>query len=1198
MKFFSKTKSKTQFERINLSRLRELLIIFMLLMTCNVIATTQAAPGGLVNIAFNNIDIDKVLKQISIQTGSRFLYHNELLKEKGGVTIHADNISVEEALGRILHGSGITYTIVDSVYVLSPVEEAMDKAPQQLNAKPFTITEEEDQQGVKISGIVTDEYNNPLPGATVIEKGTQNGVATDDDGTFLITVRDNKSILQVSFVGYQVIEVEAGLRNFIRVQLKEDVSQLDEVVVTGYNAIEKRKLTSAVTLLEREEIVSEGDKSIDKLLQGKVAGMTIISSSGEVGSVPVVKIRGTSTLTGNSSPLWVVDGVVLENPVPLTPAELNTPDVVNRIGNALVGINPEDIESINVLKDASATAIYGVSAAGGVVVLTTRKGHKGAPVINFNTSTTMSLPPDYSQFNLMNSKERVEIEKYYMDQGYQYYNADGNIHSVGLTGAYARYKDRDLPTWDDFENEVRKAQTYNTDWFDILFRNGFSSNTNMNVSGGSEKTTYYASVSLLDQKGTDILTNNNRYNGSIKLNFDFTESINLEFYLSGYSNRRSSYPYSMVPSGISTFTRSTPRPFDYAINTSRTFPLKNPDDTYYFYRGHDDFYLFNIMNEYDNSDQTTKNNGVTSRVSLDIDFTDKLKLFGVFNYTASSTQNETYYKDNTNQVAGIRQSEFGDPPPDYSNLPSGGVIFSNNNFQNYYMLRLATEYKPVSTDVHQLQIYAGGEYRANNYRGDNTTGWGYLHDRGRTIVTSPNIGEELGGAPYLVISDYARKYASYYGVTSYTFRGRYTINGNVRFDGSNLFGSNPKYRWKPAWSVSGRWNAKDEPFMENVSVISNLAFRASYGVQGSTNEQNTPQIVASFINPAYWSELNLLTIQQPANPNLRWEKTYNTNIGFDLGLFDNRINTAIDLYNRKGTDLITNTRISEINGFSYLPINFADVTNRGVELGLTTVNIRRGRFSWSTTLNFAYNHNEVTKVNLEPNVSRMLSSFPYKPDAAIEGRPLNSLYSVDFAELSEDGVARFLLAEGDTTTATRDLVFGVEDLIYNGPIEAPYTGGINNLFTYGNFKLTLFFTYGFGNYMRMPEIMQSWMYAPDQNLSRELNDAWKEEGDEAYTDIPNIENETGSNNHKYYWNKSDIRVVKGDYLRLKNITLQYYLPGNILNRLNIKNAFVQVEANNMFLLADKRLNGYDPETFIYQSLPNPQSFLLGINITF
>lgn len=1199
MKLFSQSKPTTQFSRKHFLWLRDCLIILLLGMTpYSVMATTQQTPKGQVSISLNDVSMASVLKEISNQTGTRFLYQNELLEREGKVSIQVENLNVDKTIEELLNRSKFTWTVIDSVYILSPADDLMEKAPSSPGAANIDINESKKQQEVEITGIVIDVNNNPLPGATVIEKGTQNGVATDGDGRFSISVNSYSAVLQVSFIGYQMVEVEVDDREFFSIQLKDDISQLDEVVVTGYNTIEKRKLTSAVSMLKGSDLVSTGEQSIDKLLQGQVAGMSVINSSGEVGGVPVVKIRGTSTLTGNSSPLWVVDGVALENPVPLTPAELNTPDVVNRIGNALTGINPEDIESINVLKDASATAIYGVAAAGGVVVIETKKGHKGTPVVNFNSSTSVSLPPNYQKFNLMNSKERVDIEKYYMEQGFQYYNADGNIHSVGLTGAYARYKNRDILTWSDFENEVRNAQTYNTDWFDILFRHGFSTNSNLNISGGSEKTTYYASVSLLDQTGTDVLTDNNKYTGSIKLNFELAQSVNLELYLSGYSNRRSSYPYSQVPSGISNFTRPTPRPFDYATNTSRTFPLTNTDGSNYFYRGHSDFYLFNIMNEYENSNQATTTNGTISRVSLDVDFTDKLKLFGVLNYTASSVQNETYYKENTNQVAGIRQSEFGAPAPEYSNLPNGGVIFSNNDFQNYYMGRLALEYKPISTNLHQLQFYAGGEYRENNYRGDNTIGWGYLHDRGRSIVTSPNIGEELSGAPYLRISDYARKYASYYGVASYTYKNRYTLNGNVRFDGSNLFGSNPKYRWEPAWSVSGRWNIIEEAFMENVASISNLGFRASYGLQGSANEQSTPQIVSSFLNPAYWSGLNLLTISQPANPDLRWEKTYNTNIGLDVGLLNNRILAAVDLYRRIGKDLITNTRISEVNGFSYLPINFADVKNQGIELGLTTTNISNNAFGWSTTINFAYNQNEVTKVNLEPNVSRMLSSFPYKPDAAIEGRPLNSLYSVDYLELGEGGVARFLLANGDTTSAKRDLDFSVEDLVYNGPIEAPITGGISNLFTYNNFRLTVFFTYGMGNYMRKPEILQSWMYSPDQNLSNELNDAWREPGDEAYTDIPHINNETGANNHKYYWNKSDLRVIKGDYLRLKNVTLQYYLPKNFLSKLNVTNAFVQIEANNLWLLADKGLNGYDPETFVYQSLPVPRSFLLGLNVTF
>lgn len=1123
--------------------------------------------------------IDQVFKIIKNQTSFEFIYPKSLFKDTPKISLTQGEILVSELLKQSLSNNDYNFEISGTNTIIIVNTKVVSKVQQMIEGK------------------VTDENDLPLPGVTILVRNTNKGTSTDFDGNYSIRAKSG-DFLNFSSIGFETQTVEVKSNFIINVKMVPDVASLSEVILTGYNTIIEKKNTGSVSTVKTKDIPG-WSPTIDNLIQGQIPGLSVIKSSGEVGAVPVVKIRGTSTLTGNSSPLWVVDGVVLEDPVPLTPAELNTPDLVNRIGNSISGINPQDIESITVLKDASASAIYGVRAAGGVIVLTTKRGQEGKPLININIGTSVTQRPRYSDFNLMNSKERIDIEQFYFDSGLQYYNSDANVNSVGLAGAYARYKNRDLKNWKQFEDEVKLAQTYNTDWFDELFRDAIGSTTSFSISGGSKNVNYYASLSYLNQDGTDILTENQRYNGSVKLNTQLSEKFNLEFYLSTFTTNRSSYPYSYVPAGISNFTRPTPTPFDYAINTSRTFPVYNADGSPNMYRGHNDFYLFNIMNEYNNSNQETNTNSTSSRVSLDFDIRDNLKAFGVVNYTKSSQLNETYYTENTNQVAGIRRSNYDEPAPEDSNLPRGGVIFSNSNFQEYYMTRMALEYTPLETDVHFLKFYGGGEYRINSYRGDNTVGWGYLHDRGRVISTSENIGEELAGAPYLQIRDYKTKSASYFGVLTYSIYDKYVINGNIRYDGSNLFGSSPKYRWEPAWSVSGRWNIMEEEFMKK-GIFNNLALRASYGLQGSTNSQSTPQIVASFLNPAYWSDLDLLTISSPANPDLRWEKTYSTNIGLDFALFNNRIQGAVDIYDRLSEDLITNTRISEVNGFSTLPINFADVSNKGVEFGLTTRNIRAPKpdFNWSTTVNFAYNKNEVKKVNIDPNVSRMLSPFPYKPDAAIVGKPLNSLYSVSYSHLDEEGVAHFNLANGETTEDRRDLEFGVDDLVYNGPIEAPYQGGISNLFEFKNFKLSALLTYGFGNYFRKEEILTSWMYSPDQNLNKELLNAWKEPGDENFTDIPHLKNETGANNHKFYWNKSDIRVVKGDFLRLSNVTLQYNLPESILKTLKFSNAYVQLEGNNLLLFADEDLDGYDPETFPYKSLPLSTSFMLSFNVTF
>ncbi|WP_423818615.1 SusC/RagA family TonB-linked outer membrane protein [Salinimicrobium sp. TIG7-5_MAKvit] len=1130
------------------------------------------------------VEVGVFLEQVQELSNMRFLYNLEDINLKRIISVTVYQEPLSEVLGQVFKDTGVSFEIQEKQIILFSYLPPSVQAEYQ-----------------KISGKVTDVNGLPMMGVTVMVKGTQNGTVTDTDGNYFISA-DTGDVLIFSYLGFKVQEILVGedvnAGSVLYVVLEETSDALGEIIITGYNTVVQKRSTGAINELDTEDIIAI-DTKVDDMLQGLIPGVSVINSSGEVGAVPIVKIRGTSTLTGNTSPLWVVDGVVLEDPVPLTPAELNSPDVVNRIGNALSGVNPQDVESITVLKDASATAIYGVRAAGGVIVLTTKKGIEGPPMVNFNNSTSIARRPSYDHFNLMNSKERIGVEQYYLDSGLMYYNADGNVNSVGLAGAYARYKDRTLPTWADFEAEVRNAQEYNTDWFDILFRDAFSTNTNFNVSGGGRNMNYYASLGMVDEEGTDIMTGNKRFNASLKLNTELSEGLNVEFYLSSYKSERNSYAFSKVPPGISNFTRGTPKPFDYAINTSRTFPLKNADGSYYMYRGHDDFYTFNIMNEYENSDQTTTTNGTSTRVSLDWEVLDNLSAFAVINYTSTGQLDESYYKENTNQVAGIRRSEFGEPAPADSNLPSGGVLFSNSNFQEYAMARMALEYDLLETEDHFFQVYGGGEYRVNNYRGDNSIGWGYLHDRGRIVSPHENIGEELAGTPYLMIRDFTTKSASYFGVATYALMDKYIFNVNVRYDGSNLFGSNPQYRWEPAWSASARWNVMDEAFMEG-SLFNNLSFRGSYGLQGSTNSQSTPQIVASFLNPTYWSELNLLQIASPANPDLRWEKTYSSNIGMDFALFENRIQGAVDVYSRKSEDLITNTRISEVNGFSYLPINFADVTNKGVEFGITTRNFYAPEegFRWSTTVNFAYNKNEVTKVNLDPVVARMLSGFPYKPDAALVGKPLNALYSVDFSHIDENGIARFNLANGELTQGPRNLKFEVEDLVYNGPIEAPYQGGISNLFEYKNFKLSALFTYGFGNYFRRGQILESWMFAPDQNLSTELANAWKEAGDENFTDIPNIRNETGANNHKMYWNQSDARVVKGDYLRLSNVSLQYYLPQSALGTLGLSRGFLQLEGNNLLLFADDRLDGYDPETFPYQSLPLPTSYLLSLNVTF
>jgi TonB-linked SusC/RagA family outer membrane protein len=696
--------------------------------------TQNVKNDNLISIHYKNTPLITVFKDIESKTDLHFIYSkDDAESESQRVSLHKRSATVSQILQAVANQTGVRFQQSDNnISVRFPDRVALGSKLKQTGTVEGTVTDAK-----------TDE---PLIGANVFIKERSQGAATDKNGHYKIDdIEVGEDTLVASYVGYkkQKKQIKTTANKVITVNFKlvPMAGQLGKMVVTGFGRkINSRKLTSDVTTLSENDLGSETQGSIDKMLQGKVPGLTVVKSSGAVGSVPKVTIRGISTLTGSSQPLWVLDGVVLQDPVPLSPAEINSPNAVNRIGNAISGINPSDIKSITVLKDASATAIYGVKAANGVIVITTKSGKRGEGLkINFQSTEQFTQRPSYSRYNMMNSKQRINIAQYYFNSPLEYYNADANINSVGLAGAYARYKNRELNTWADFEQAVRKAQTYNTDWFNILFRNSVGTYNNINFSGGTNKTTYFASLSVANQPGSNIETRNNRYTGLVKIHLYLTNNFNMKLQLSGYKRRRSSFPRSLVPGDISNFARTTPKPFQYALNTSRTFPAKNAKGQYYMYRGHDDFYLFNILNEYNNSNQTTKSYNLRSLLTLNWDILNNLSLRGVLNYSNNQTHRVDYYKANTNQVAGIRRSNFGEPVPQLSVLPRGGIIFDKGDFQNYYLMRLSLKYLPLDTRNHHIKLFGGGQYRQTNYRNDNTTGWGYLHDRGKIISTSENI---------------------------------------------------------------------------------------------------------------------------------------------------------------------------------------------------------------------------------------------------------------------------------------------------------------------------------------------------------------------------------------------------------------------------------------------------------------------------
>ena len=560
--------------------------IFFLLVSLGTLQAAGYSQDSRFNLKKNDVLLTEVLQELQQQSEYRFFYQKDIFQQADRVNVDMKNVSLRQILDEVLIRHGFSYEMIDKVITIRKIQ-------QQKTA------------GRKITGIVMDTRKQSLPGVTVLLKGTALGVVTDKEGRFNIEIPETDPIVLVfSFVGMKKQEVTYTGQEDIQVVMEEEVTEMDEVVITGYQGIDRKKLTSAITSVKAEDIMIPGVNSIDQMLEGRIPDLMLTTNSGEVGVVPRLRIRGTSTLVGNREPLWVVNGVVVNDPVPLDSDVLNDPDYVNRIGNAIAGLNPQDIQRIDVLKDAAATTLYGTRAANGVIVITTKKGHVGKPVVRYNMTTTYKRRPRYSdrKIDLMNSKERIDLSRELAAASYLY---PSDMSIVGyeylLQQLYAGVIDDE-----QFAIEVKKLENNNTDWFDILTEDAFSHNHTLSISGGSDQLRYYSSVGYT--KDNDVIKGQgiSRYTGNLSLESDLTKWLKASMDFNANISERN-YEQSAVGS------------VNYAYTTSRAIAAyEEGGDLSYYQKRYNSFYRydFNILNERANSYTKQENSGfdLTSRL--------------------------------------------------------------------------------------------------------------------------------------------------------------------------------------------------------------------------------------------------------------------------------------------------------------------------------------------------------------------------------------------------------------------------------------------------------------------------------------------------------------------------------------------------------------------------------------------------------
>lgn len=1073
-----------------------------------------------------------------------------------------------------------------------------------------------------IQGKVTDSTGAPVQGASVSVRGAQNGTTTNAAGEYVLRDVPPNATLEFTSVGYgtQEVQLRAGQTSAtINVILTSESGLMRDVVITGFQRINKKNFTGAAISLKAEDVKIEGISDVSRMLEGRAAGVSVQNVSSTFGSAPKIRIRGATSINGENKPLWVVDGVVLEDVVNISNDQLSSGDPTTLLGSAVAGINPNDIESFDILKDAAATALYGARAMNGVVVITTKRGRAGKPQISYTGNFSTQLKPRYTEYNIMNSAQQMSVwgelerkgllttdilsQSNYGVYGkmYDLMNADaaGNFPLQNTTAARNAF--------------LKKYAGENTDWFNLLFRNSLIQEHSLSLSAGTERSQSFFSTSFYTDNGWTIADNVKRYTLNFRNNYNLSNKLTAGFQTVG-SVRQQKAPGTLGRQSnpvSGQFDRDFDiNPFSYALNTSRAITAFDDNGNREYFRRN--FAPFNILSELENNRLLLNVNDLKLQGELNYRFARNFRyeFIGAVRYVKSSREHEitenanmaNAYRAAGNQT--IRDANkflYRDPENPESLpevvLPYGGFYNRVENTLLSYDIRNSIHYTASIAGLHTINLLAGQQIKYADRQNFSNTGYGYQYENGGIPFIDYRILKQTieTNFPYYEMTKTYDRFAAFYLNGQYTFDRRYNLYGTVRYDGSNQLGSAPTARWLPTWSFGGAWNIDEEGFMQNVRQVDFLKLRASYGLTASMGPATNSNIVlrnATTNRPFATETESVIRIMNLENSELTWEKNYQLNIGLDGGLFNNRLNFSADVYSRQSFDLISLIKTSGIGGSDYDPnteqfrpykaANYADMDSKGGELLIGGNIIKKEDWGWRTNLTFGYNQTKITNAKNRPLIFDLV-----KPEGGNkEGYPVNSLFSIDYQGLVHRTGSPLFVNEKDTISSSVYLQDeNTEFLKFEGPVDPQFNGGFSNTFNYKNFSLNVFVTYQAGNKIRLYSAFRN-TYSDYDAMPKEFHDRWIQPGDEV---VPGVQpaildaysayllsDQYAYNNYNY----STARVARGDFVRLKTVSLTYQLGKAALSRIGFNALSVTAAAINPWLIySDAKLKGQDPEFF-------------------
>lgn len=1033
-------------------------------------------------------------------------------------------------------------------------------------------------------------------------------------------------------------------KNNITTKLKDTVTD-ENVVVTGYRSVKRRFFTGATASVKMTEIKLDGVADISRMLEGRVAGLSIQNVTGTFGSAPRINIRGGASIIGNVQPLWVIDGVVYENLIDLSLDQLVSGDASTLISSAVAGLNSSDIEDIQVLKDASATSFYGARALNGAIVIRTRQAKRNTPIqVNYRFEQSFRSIPSYNNFDLLNSQETMAIYQEMEAKGYfqlpnilygrrggVYYQMYKNISTIDpKTGKYY------MPNTPDAKNAwLKEAEYANTNWFRQLFRVRPIHIHNIGISVGGKNTTTYLSLGYYKDWGWSIADNVQRITGNIRNTIYITPKLNATLIVQG-NFRDQLAPGTFARqrnSAIGTFERNFDiNPFSYALGTSRTLKPKNNDGSLRYYRNN--WAPFNIFNEYQNNYTNINLTDFKIQAQLSYKILPNLNLQALFSTRQVHSNTSHTVTENSNVIKAFTADDnsyvrhenlflyrdLDDPNANAEpTITNGGLYNKTSTSLKSYLARISANYE-YTQKLHYINAFGFIEIRSVDRSQNPFQGYGIQYDRGNQIFPNPNIFHKLANenTPYFSItSQFERGITSSFNI-NYHYDSKYIITGVFNIEGSNAAGKNSPSQFLPTWNLGLKWLLDKEDFLRLPKSITTLSLTVNYGLTAKINENaiNSNVIFRSDITnrTLLRDRETMLNILHLENQDLTWEKMYEFNVGMNLGLLRNIVSISLDLYQRNAFDLIDLIRTSGVGGQHYKYANVANMRTRGIELALNSKNIRTVNFQWITAFTASFINQKITRLLSTPSTFNMVDGTGR---GNVVGAPRGSLFSFNFQGLNQYGLPTFdfglypsnnnilnAISGADFT----DAEFSKTYLIYHGSIEPNTIVGLSNSFKFKEWELTLFITAQAGNKIRLNPTFDP-SFADLNVFLKEYNNRWLHPGDELHTNIPvipsvdliNLIGREGIERAYNTYNYSQNRVADGSFVRMKNISLAYYIPESWLKNLRMQSAYIRLQATNPFLIySDKRLNGQDPEFYKSGgvSLPTPQQYTMTINIIF